>query len=73
LFVFALSPQNEWVPVNGAGQTLRVSVEPVENTVFLPLVLSGDDVEESVDPADEATLAPLDDESPAPADSPDQE
>jgi hypothetical protein len=73
LFVFALSPQNEWVPVNGTGQTLRVSVEPVENTVFLPLVLSGDDVEESVDPADEATLAPLDDESPAPADSPDQE
>jgi hypothetical protein len=73
LFVFALSPQNEWVPVNGIGQTLRVSVDPVENTVFFPLVLSGVSADESVDPPDDAAPAPPDDESPASADPPGQE
>lgn len=38
LFAFALGPENEWVPLAGEAQTVRLSVEPAPTSIFLPLL-----------------------------------
>jgi pyruvate/2-oxoglutarate dehydrogenase complex dihydrolipoamide acyltransferase (E2) component len=38
LFVFALGPENEWVPLSGEGQTARLTVEQGQPSLYLPLM-----------------------------------
>ncbi|MGB0383749.1 MAG: peptidoglycan DD-metalloendopeptidase family protein [Ardenticatenaceae bacterium] len=38
LFIFALGPQNEWIPLDGSNQTAPLRVEAAQSTLFLPLI-----------------------------------
>jgi hypothetical protein len=38
LFVFALGPETEWVPLSGTGQTARLTIEQVQPSLYLPLL-----------------------------------
>jgi hypothetical protein len=38
LFVFALGPENEWVPLSGEGQTAHLTVEQGQPSLYLPLM-----------------------------------